>query len=101
MPGHRGCGPLARAADPTLVEAVYAQMRGPSVQTVAETAMLRTLGADLVGMSTVVEAIAARAAGLELLGLSAVTTLEGTGAGARPGRRRRGSPRRQRGASRG
>lgn len=41
--------------------------------------MLRTIGADLVGMSTVVEAIAARAAGLELLGLSAVTTLEGTG----------------------
>ena len=51
---------VARAADPTLVEAVYAQLRGPSVQTVAETAMLRTLGADLVGMSTVVEAIAAR-----------------------------------------
>jgi purine-nucleoside phosphorylase len=70
---------LARQIDPTLVEAVYAQLRGPSVQSVAETAMLRTLGADLVGMSTVVEAIAARAAGLELLGLSAVTTLEGTG----------------------
>ena len=70
---------IACAADPTLVEAVYAQLRGPSVQTVAETAMLRTLGADLVGMSTVIEAIAAQAAGLELLGLSAVTTLEGTG----------------------
>jgi purine-nucleoside phosphorylase len=70
---------LARAADPTLVEAVYAQMAGPSVQTGAETRMLRTLGADLVGMSTVVEAVAARAEGLELLGLSAVTTLEGTG----------------------
>ena len=70
---------VARSADPSLVDAVYAQLRGPSVQTVAETAMLRTLGTDLVGMSTVVEAIAARAAGLELLGLSAVTTLEGTG----------------------
>ena len=70
---------VARSADPTLVEGVYAQLRGPSVQTVAETSMLRTLGADLVGMSTVVEAIAARASGLDLLGLSAVTTLEGTG----------------------
>lgn len=70
---------IARSLDPTLVEAVYAQLGGPSVQTAAETHMLRTLGADLVGMSTVVEAIAAREAGLELLGLSAVTTLEATG----------------------
>ncbi len=70
---------VARAADPTLVEAVYAQLRGPAVQSPAETRMLQVLGADLVGMSTVVEALAARAAGLELLGLSAVTTHEGTG----------------------
>ena len=69
----------ARATDPTLVEAVYAGLPGPHVQSQAESRMLRTLGADLVGMSTVLEAIAARAAGLELLGLSAVTTREGTG----------------------
>jgi purine-nucleoside phosphorylase len=37
--------------------------------------MLRTLGADLVGMSTVLEAIAARAAGMEILGVSLVTNL--------------------------
>jgi purine-nucleoside phosphorylase len=70
---------VARGADPSLVDGVYAQLRGPSVQSLAETRMLRVLGADLVGMSTVVEAIAARAAGLELLGLSAVTTREGSG----------------------
>lgn len=69
----------ALAADPTLVPAVYAQMSGPAIQTGAETRMLRTLGADLVGMSTVIEAIAARAEGLELLGLSAITTVEDAG----------------------
>lgn len=37
--------------------------------------MLRTMGADLVGMSTVLEAIAARAAGVEVFGLSLVTNL--------------------------
>jgi purine-nucleoside phosphorylase len=69
----------ARAADPTLVEGVYAMMSGPAVQTAAETRMLRALGADLVGMSTVLEAIAAREAGLELVGLSATTTVEASG----------------------
>lgn len=70
---------VARSSDPSLAEGVYAGMRGPSVQTGAETRMLRRLGADLVGMSTVLEAVTARACGLELLGLSAATTLEDSG----------------------
>jgi purine-nucleoside phosphorylase len=70
---------IARLFDPDLVEGVYALMPGPSVQTGAETRMLRHLGADLVGMSVVIEAIAARAAGLELLGLSIASTIEDAG----------------------
>jgi purine-nucleoside phosphorylase len=66
---------LARENDPTLVEGVYAGLPGPHFETPAEIRMLRTLGADLVGMSTVLEAIAARAAGLEVFGLSLVTNL--------------------------
>lgn len=69
----------ARAADPSMREGTYAMMSGPSVQTAAETQMLRVIGADLVGMSTVLEAIAAREVGLELLGISATTTVEGSG----------------------
>ncbi|MPV51062.1 purine-nucleoside phosphorylase [Pseudactinotalea sp. HY160] len=65
----------ARAIDPTLAEGVYLQMRGPHYETPAEVRMARTLGADLVGMSTALEAIAAREAGLEILGLSLVTNL--------------------------
>lgn len=70
---------LAREIDPSLVEGVYALMPGPSVQSGAETRMLRGFGADLVGMSVAVEAIAARAAGLELLGLSIASTIEDSG----------------------
>jgi purine-nucleoside phosphorylase len=66
---------LARAADPTLVEGVYAQVHGPQFETPAEIRMLRTLGADLVGMSSALEAIAARQMGAEVLGLSLVTNL--------------------------
>jgi purine-nucleoside phosphorylase len=66
---------LARAVDPTLTEGVYAGLPGPHYETPAEIRMLRTLGADLVGMSTVHETIAARAAGAEVLGLSLVTNL--------------------------
>src|SRR5215203_1750495 len=64
---------LARELDPDLAEGVYAALPGPHYETPAEIRMLRTLGADLVGMSTALEAIAARAAGLEVFGLSMVT----------------------------
>ncbi|MGY1811910.1 purine-nucleoside phosphorylase [Blastococcus sp. SYSU D00820] len=64
---------LAREIDPSLTEGVYAALPGPHFETPAEIRMLRTLGADLVGMSTALEAIAARAAGLEVFGLSMVT----------------------------
>ncbi|AFC50514.1 purine nucleoside phosphorylase [Mycobacterium intracellulare MOTT-02] len=66
---------FARQADPTLTEGVYAGLPGPHYETPAEIRMLRTLGADLVGMSTVHETIAARAAGAEVLGVSLVTNL--------------------------
>jgi purine-nucleoside phosphorylase len=66
---------LAREIDPSLVEGVYAGLPGPHFETPAEIRMLRTMGADLVGMSTVLEAIAARAAGVEVFGLSLVTNL--------------------------
>jgi purine-nucleoside phosphorylase len=64
---------LARQIDPALAEGVYAALPGPHYETPAEIRMLRTLGADLVGMSTALEAIAARAEGVEVLGLSMVT----------------------------
>ena len=64
---------LARQADPTLSEGVYAALHGPHYETPAEIAMLRAAGADLVGMSTALEAIAARHLGLEILGISLIT----------------------------
>jgi purine-nucleoside phosphorylase len=56
-----------------LEEGVYAGLLGPQYETPAEVRMLRTLGADAVGMSTVLECIAARWCGLEVCGVSLVT----------------------------
>jgi purine-nucleoside phosphorylase len=66
---------LARQIDPSLAQGVYAGLPGPHYETPAEIRMLRTLGADLVGMSTVHETIAARAAGARVLAISLVTNL--------------------------
>jgi purine-nucleoside phosphorylase len=66
---------IARDIDPSLAEGVYAGLPGPHYETPAEIRMLRTLGADLVGMSTVHETIAARAAGVQVMAVSLVTNL--------------------------
>lgn len=58
-----------------LREGVYVAVLGPSYETPAEIRAFRTLGADLVGMSTVHEVIAARHMGIEILGLSVVTNM--------------------------
>ncbi len=55
-----------------LREGVYAAFRGPSYETPAEIHYLRTIGADLVGMSTVAEAIVARHMGIQVLAISSV-----------------------------
>lgn len=58
-----------------LAEGVYAAMHGPSYETPAEIRFLRTIGADLVGMSTVPEAIAAVHLGMKVLAISCVTNM--------------------------
>ena len=64
---------IVKKEDPSLEEGVYVHWRGPTYETPAEILMMRTMGADLVGMSTVPEAIAAHALGAEVLGISLVT----------------------------
>src|SRR6266849_4104744 len=59
----------------TLHEGVYAGLLGPSYETPAEIRYLRTIGADLVGMSTVAEVIAANHMGIGCLGISCVTNM--------------------------
>ncbi|MDQ6939640.1 MAG: purine-nucleoside phosphorylase [Verrucomicrobiota bacterium] len=64
---------VANEAKITLHEGVYAGLLGPQYETPSEVRMLRTLGADAIGMSTVLEAIQARALGLEVIGFSCLT----------------------------
>jgi purine-nucleoside phosphorylase len=75
----------AREADVRLRAGVYVGVSGPSYETAAELRMLRTLGADAVGMSTVPEVLVARHAGIpRILGISCITNVEsGRGPSAR------------------
>lgn len=65
----------AKAEALALEEGIYLGVSGPSYETPAEIRAFRTLGADLVGMSTVLETIAARHMGIEVLGISCVTNM--------------------------
>jgi purine-nucleoside phosphorylase len=66
---------IARREDFVAHRGVYAAVTGPNLETRAEYRFLRTIGADLVGMSTVPEVLAAVHAGMRVLGLSIVTDM--------------------------
>tara|TARA_R110002049_G_scaffold66794_1_gene174088 strand:- start:538 stop:1368 length:831 start_codon:yes stop_codon:yes gene_type:complete len=65
----------AKANGVDLKQGVYAGVLGPTYETPSEVRMIRTLGADLVGMSTVPESIAANHLGLSVAGISCVTNM--------------------------
>jgi purine-nucleoside phosphorylase len=65
----------ARRLGKTVYQGVYAGLLGPSYETPAEIRYLRTVGADLVGMSTIPEVIVARHMGLKVLAISCVTNM--------------------------
>lgn len=58
-----------------LQEGVYIQLTGPNYESPAEIRMVRTLGADAVGMSTACEAIAANHAGMKVVGISCISNM--------------------------
>jgi purine-nucleoside phosphorylase len=64
---------VAAANGITLREGIYAAVQGPNLETRAEYRFLRTIGADVVGMSTVPEVIVALHGGMRVLGLSIIT----------------------------
>jgi purine-nucleoside phosphorylase len=66
---------VAKDANLTLREGVYAGLFGPAYETPAEIRMLRMLGSDAVGMSTVNEVIAARHMGARVIGLSCLSNM--------------------------
>jgi purine-nucleoside phosphorylase len=77
------CRRVAEAQGLPLRSGVYAGLLGPSYETPAEIRMLRTLGADAVGMSTVLETIALRHMGARCLAISCITN-QAAGLGAEP-----------------
>ena len=73
----------ARAMGLEMRRGIYAALSGPSYETPAEIHMVRTLGADAVGMSTVPEAIVARHMEMQVIGISCITNLA-AGVSSRP-----------------
>ncbi|WP_153559046.1 purine-nucleoside phosphorylase [Roseimaritima sediminicola] len=66
---------VARRENITAYKGVFAAVAGPNLETRAEYRFLRTIGADVVGMSTVPEVIVAVHCGLKVVGLSVITDM--------------------------